>query len=281
MPGIALVTDSTSDIPLDMAIKFNINVIPLKVVFGNKEYRDGIDLKPDEFYQKLDSSDSLPTTSLPAPSIFTELYEDLLEYNTDVVSVHLSTGLSGTVNAARLAAERFRGKIHVFDSKSISLGVGLLVLEAARNIQSGLSASEIMKKLETVRQNSETLFTLNTLEYLRKGGRIGKVSSLLGTMLNIKPVVRVNEEGIYTPFGKTRTQEQALTLIEKGLAQLAAGRQAISLAVAHGAAPEAGNSLRSRMESLFNLKASIFTQVGPVIGVHTGPGAVGAAVLYK
>lgn len=281
MSKIAIVTDSTADIPLEMAIDNNINIIPLKVVFGDKEYRDGIDLKPEEFYQKLEAADSLPTTSQPSPADFFNLYEDLLEYHEEVISIHISGGLSGTVNAARVAAEKFRGKIHVFDSKSISLGIGLLVLDAARNVQSGAKAVDIMQRLEHVRRNSETLFTLNTLEYLRKGGRIGKVSSLLGSVLNIKPVVRVNEDGIYTPYGKTRTQEQALALIEKGFSQLAAGRKAVSLAVAHGAAFEAANRLKERLESLFNLQTSTFTQVGPVIGVHTGPGTVGAAVLYK
>lgn len=280
MTRIALVTDSTADLPMEMAVDYNINVIPLKVIFGDQEYRDGIDMKPEEFYQRLDVS-NLPTTSQPAPAVLSELYEDLLEHNTDVVSVHLSSGLSGTVNAAKIAAEKFKGKIHVFDSKSISLGVGLVVLEAAKSIHAGLTAPEIMKRLETARNNSETLFTLNTLEYLRKGGRIGKVSSLLGSVLNIKPVVRVNEDGIYTPYGKTRTQEQALALIEKGFSQLAAGRQAAALAVAHGCAQEAGNKLKARLEGLFGIKASMFTSVGPVIGVHTGPGTVGAAVLYK
>ena len=132
-----------------------------------------------------------------------------------------------------------------------------------------------------MRSNSEVLFTLNTLEYLRKGGRIGKVSGLVGSMLHIKPVVRVNEDGIYVPYGKTRTQEQALRAIEKGFVALAKGRKAVSLVVAHGSAHEAAVRLKERLENLFNIEADMFTKVGPVIGVHTGPGTVGAAVVFE
>lgn len=281
MSKIALVTDSTADIPSQFAREHNITVIPLRVIFGDKAYLDGVDIEPDEFYPMLKESTDLPSSSQPSPAEFIQLYEDLLESYLEVISIHLSSGLSGTVNAARLAGETFKDKIHVIDSKSISLGIGLMVAEAAEAIQAGLKTNEILKILQEIRNNSEVLFTLNTLEYLRKGGRIGKVSGLVGSMLNIKPVVRVNEDGIYVPFGKTRTQEQALSLIEKGFAQLAKGRQAAKLLVAHGAAHEAGLKLKERLENLFNMEASMFTKVGPVIGVHTGPGTVGAAVLYR
>ncbi|HHX94725.1 MAG TPA: DegV family protein [Clostridia bacterium] len=281
MSKIALVTDSTADIPLEMAKNYNINIIPLKVVFGEREYLDGVELQPDEFYQMLEKSEALPSSSQPAPADFIRLYQDLLERYSEVISIHLSSGLSGTVNAARLAGNKFKGKIHVVDSKSISLGIGLIVVEAAKSIRAGLKTHEILKRVQEVRNNSEVLFTLDTLEYLRKGGRIGKVSGLVGSMLHIKPVVRVNEDGIYVPFGKTRTQEQALRAIERGFAALARGREAVRLVVAHGSAYEAAVRLKERLESLFNIEAEMFTKVGPVIGVHTGPGTVGAAVVYK
>ena len=281
MEKIALVTDSTADIPPEIAKKHNINVIPLKVVFGEKEYLDGIDLEPDEFYKMLGESEALPSSSQPAPADFIELYERLLDSWDQVISIHLSTGLSGTVNAARLAGERFKGKIHVIDSKTISLGIGLITLEAAKSIEAGLGISQVLERIEEVKNNSEVLFTLNTLEYLRKGGRIGRVSGMVGSMLHIKPIVRVDEDGIYTTFGKTRTQDQALTLIEKGIGQLAKGRQITNIAVAHGSAYEAGTRLKEKLEKAFNIKVSMFTKVGPVIGVHTGPGTVGISVLYE
>lgn len=281
MSDIALVTDSTADIPSEIADAHGIKVIPLKVVFGDKEYLDGIDLQPDKFYKMLAQADKLPSSSQPAPSDFIRLYESLLKNNSEIISIHLSTGLSGTVNAAKLAAKRFTGKIHVIDSKSISLGIGVMVMEAAKSIRSGFKTQEVIKRVREVRNNSEVLFTLDTLEYLRKGGRIGRVSGLVGSMLHIKPVIRVHEEGIYVPFGKTRTQEQALAVIEKGFDHLARGREAVSLVIAHGAACEAASKLKERLENLFNIEASMFTKVGPVIGVHTGPGTVGAAVVYK
>ena len=125
---------------------------------------------------------------------------------------------------ARLAGKDFKDRIHVFDSKSISLGIGLLATEAAKSVQEGLRINEVLEKIKSVRKNSEVLFTLDTLEYLSKGGRIGKVSGLLGSVLNIKPIVRVNEEGIYTPYAKTRTQKRALGLIEKGFKNMSGGR---------------------------------------------------------
>lgn len=281
MSNIALVTDSTADIPFEIAKKHDIKVIPLKVVCEDNEYLDGIDIQPDEFYGMLSKCETLPSSSQPAPADFIRLYEGLLESYSEIISIHLSTGLSGTVNAARLAGERFKGKIQVVDSKSISLGIGLLVIEAAKYIHSGLAAAEIVKKIKEARDNSETMFTLDTLEYLRKGGRIGKVSGMVGSMLHVKPVVRVNEDGIYVPYAKTRTQDQALVAIEKGFQQLAKGRKAVKLAVAHGSAHEAASKLKERLENLFNIEAAMVAKVGPVIGVHTGPGTVGAAVLYK
>ncbi|NLK01183.1 MAG: DegV family protein, partial [Clostridia bacterium] len=203
MGKIAIVTDSTADLPPEIIEKYNISIVPLKVLFGNKEYKDGIDIGPDEFYEKLEKSNTLPTTSQPSPGDFIKVYRSLLEQYTEIISIHLSSNLSSTVNVARLAGKDFKDRIHVFDSKSISLGIGLLATEAAKSVQEGLRINEVLEKIKSVRKNSEVLFTLDTLEYLSKGGRIGKVSGLLGSVLNIKPIVRVNEEGIYTPYAKT------------------------------------------------------------------------------
>lgn len=280
MKEIALVTDSTSDIPASIREKLNVTVIPLKIVFENKVYSDGIDLTSDNFYQLLQESPVLPKSCQPTPEDFTSVYTKLLEQYKEVLSIHISSGLSGTLNAAHLAKQRLEDRIHIVDSKSISLGIGLLVNEAARHIKEGLSAKEIVNKLQRVRKNSETLFTLNTLEYLQKGGRIGKVSSLMGSMLNIKPIIRVNEDGIYVPYGKVRSQNKALAYITQSFQELAKGRKAVNMAVAHGAAHEAGLKLKEMLENTFNVNAS-FTQVGPVIGVHTGPGTIGAAIQFK
>jgi DegV family protein with EDD domain len=281
MKKIAIVTDSTSDLSRDIANINNINIIPLNVIFENREYKDGVDITPEDFYKKLKYSKILPRTSQPSPEDFIKLYKSLLEKYTDIISIHISSGLSGTVNAAMIASKKLKGKVHVIDSKSISIGIGLLVAEAEKHIRNGLKVSEILELIKETRENTEMLFALNTLEYLKKGGRIGKVSSLLGSVFNIKPIIRVNEDGIYTPFSKTHTQKKAVLVIERGLEKLVNKRKPVNLAISHGLAFEAADKLKNDLENLFNIESSIFSQVGPVIGVHTGPGAIAAAVIYK
>ena len=156
-----------------------------------------------------------------------------------------------------------------------------MVTEAARNIREGLNALQIVDRLSKARKNIETLFTLNTLEYLERGGRIGKVQSIVGSLLNIKPIVRVGDDGIYHTYGKARSQERALNSIVGAFQDLAKGRKYTRLAVAHGAARQAGMYLKEALENALQLKTNVFTQVGPVIGVHTGPGTIGAAVQYE
>lgn len=279
MKKIALVTDSTADLTQQLVKQWNIFVMPLKVVFGNQQYLDG-ELTSQEFYARLANAEELPKTSQPSPEEFASLYERVLAKYDEVISVHISAGLSGTLNAAHVAMEKFKDKIHLVDSRSISLGIGQMVLDAAKGIQEGLDAQAILTRIGKVRANMETIFTLDTLEYLYKGGRIGKVQGLLGSLLNIKPVIRVNDEGIYVPAGKTRSREKALAGIVEYLQLAAKGRAVRELAIAHGAAQDAGKRLQEMLEAAFSVKASLFTQVGPVIGVHTGPGTIGASVVF-
>ncbi|HSL93541.1 MAG TPA: DegV family protein [Bacillota bacterium] len=280
MSKIAIVTDSTSDLTPAQAIEYNIHIRPLYVVFGDTMYKDGIDIQPDEFYEKLKSAQALPTTSQPSPGEFIELYEALFASGYDsIVSVHLSSGLSGTAAAARQAAETLGKDIHVFDSHSISAGVAVQVMAAARAVKSGKMLPEVLAILEKCRKNVEVVFTLNTLEYLAKGGRIGKAKGLLGSLLNIKPIIKV-EDGIYVDAGKARSQKQALEQMVDLFVDLAKGRKAVEFVVAEGMAEASGLHLKSRLEETFGIEG-IICKVGPVVGVHTGPGTVGAAVLYE
>jgi DegV family protein with EDD domain len=277
---IALVTDSTADLAEELQKEHDIHVIPLKVRFGNREYM-AHQIASEEFYRLLSEEEELPQTSQPTPEQFEQLYGELLKEYDEIISIHISSGLSGTLNAAHLAKERHQARIHVIDSKTISLGMGLMVLDAARCIKEGLEGLQIVDKLTSVRKNIETMFTLNTLEYLQKGGRIGKVEGLLGSFLNIKPVIRVGDDGIYHTYTKVRNQRRALQAIVTAIRELTKGRKRIKLSVAHGDAFAAGQYLKESLEKAFDLKAAIFTQVGPVIGVHTGPGTVGAAVQFE
>lgn len=280
MKRIALVTDSTADLPEEFKQACHAHIISLKVLFGEEEFSDG-ELSSEDFYQRLSQSAELPKTSQPSPEDFVNLYSKLLEEYQEIISIHLSSGLSGTINAARVAAEKLKGKIHLLDSKTISLGIGLLIIEASKLIREGLDSAHIVDKLSKARSNIETIFTLDTLEYLQKGGRIGRVQGIMGSLFKIKPIIRVGDDGVYHTYAKVRGQEKALNSIVQAFQELSRGRKIIRLAVAHGAAYEAAVSLKAELEKAFQIPVTMLTQVGPVIGVHTGPGTIGAAIQYE
>lgn len=251
----------------------------LESSFGKEQYLDN-ELAAEEFYSRLRAESTLPTTSQPTPEDFASLYAKVLTDYDEIISIHISSGLSGTLNSAHMAAKSFRGQVHVVDSRSISLGIGQQVVEAALGIQEGLAVPAVLDRIEKSRENTETIFTLDTLEYLHKGGRIGVVKGMVGALLRIKPIIRVNEDGVYVPAGIARSLDKSLRGIVSAMEKAAAGRTVKSLAIAHGAAPEAAEKLQAMLEAAFNVNASMFTQVGPVIGVHTGPGTVGASQVF-
>lgn len=277
MHRITVVTDSTSDISPELASSQGIVVVPLSVTVEGRSYLDGLEITPSRFYDLLSSSTEFPKTSQPSPEQFMAVYEPLLRAGHSIVSVHISGGLSSTVESARSAARMLdAGRIHIVDSKSISYGIAFLALEARRAIREGFSVESIAARLEKVRAEIEVLFTLCTLEYLYKGGRIGKVSALLGSLLDIKPVVRV-EDGVYVPLRKVRTMKQALEAFVNHL-QSRMGNNPVSVAVGHGKAHDAASALREMVMKAANVVGDVpIFEVGPVIGAHTGPGTVGLA----
>lgn len=277
---IKIVTDSTADLPQDFIKKHEITVVPLYVNFPHKTYLDGIDIHPHEFYPLLKKAgDQLPKTSTPSVNDFLRTYQSLLQEGSEILSIHISSGLSSTASMAEAAAKMLRGKIHVFDSKSISLGIGLQVVNALEMIKKNFSMETILKKLTEARQRTEVFFSVDTLEYLEKGGRIGKVSALLGTILKIKPVVRV-ENGTYVPLDKARNQKQVLSKMVENMSKILGEKIPEHIAVAHGAAEETAYTLKKLIEDEFKQKIDFFAETGPVIGVHTGPGTLGVAFTY-
>jgi len=279
MKRIALVTDSTADLTPLQAKQLKATVRPLNVIFGDKIYLDGVDIHPDKFYPMLAEAKQLPTTSQPSPFEFIELYDKLLAEGYDqIISVHISAALSGTHQSAKQAAEHLQRDIRVVDSRSISLGIALQVMAASEAIAAGKNADEVVQAMDVSRANHEVIFTLNTLEYLAKGGRIGKAKSLLGSLLNIKPIIRV-DDGAYIDAGKARSQKQALDQIASLFQDLSKGRKAKRVCVAVGAADEAGQYLKTKLHQVFGVDVSV-SHVGPVVGVHTGPGTVGAAIEF-
>lgn len=278
MRPISIVTDSTSDLSQVTARANDIEVVPLSVIHGDKVYKDGITITPETFYPMLTSGPELPKTSQPSIHEFKDVYTRLLDSGTSVISLHISSGLSSTFATAESAVSEIgTDQITVVDSGFLSYGLAFQALEARRLASEGHTVKQILAALDALRSKMELLFTLDTLHYLHKGGRIGKVSALLGNLLNIKPVIRV-DKGIYVPSGKARSTRQALSLIVQYMTDTFK-KQKVRVAVGHGQAFEAGSGLLEMLrESLNVVGEPLFYEVGPVIGVHTGPGTVGTAV---
>jgi len=277
---IALVTDSTADLPLDFIKENKIEVIPLRVVFPDGEYRDGVDITPDEFYEKLKKSNELPKSSQPSPDDFVEVYQKLLQEYKEVISIHLSSKVSGTINAAQLAKKKVGGTIHIFDSLTVSLGIGMQIREALNCIQEGWSGDRVVDYLHWMRDNSATYFTVDSLKYLYLGGRISKAKSLMGSILNIKPILRLGPEGVEAA-GKARSEPQLINGVIRKFKEVAGDRAPGGMAVAQGAAKEMGYKMKEGLEKSFNIKTSFFGQIGPTLGVHSGPGVVGVYMFFN
>jgi DegV family protein with EDD domain len=278
LSGIAVVTDSTSDIPKGLAKQYGISVVPLSVIHEGVVYRNGIDITPEQFYPMLEKADSLPTSSQPSPSQFMDVFKPLIESGKQVLSFHLSRALSSTVDSARLAAQQLApDRIHVVDTCSISYGIAVQAIEAARLAMEGRAVPAILERIDRLKNRSDVLFSLNTLDYLHKGGRIGKVSSLVGNLLNIKPIVHV-QDGVYVPIGKVRSMKQAVTGMVDFLANKF-GADKVRVGVGHGQAIDFAKMILEQAVSRLNVvEEPVLFDVGPVIGVHTGPGTVGISV---
>lgn len=273
---IALMTDSACDLPAEIIEKMGIFVLPLKVVYGTKEFRDGIDIQPEDVYIQM--PEKIPTTSMPSPGEIHELFEKIRSQGfTKILAVHISSGLSGTFEAVKMRAREFKGfHIEVFDSRTLSIAQGFQVYEAAKDIIKGLDFERVLHNLHERRSKVKVFYVLETLEYLKRGGRIGKVAAALGEFLHIKPIISVDEEGKYFTYCKARGRRQSLDkmaeIIEKTVQDTA-----VHLAVMHGQALEEALRLKERLQRLPGIRKVIFGQISPTLGVHTGPGLVGVA----
>ncbi|ATW27274.1 DegV family protein [Candidatus Formimonas warabiya] len=273
---IALVTDSTGDLSKEYVEENNIHVLPLKVVYRDKEYLDRVDIQPDQVYERLDQE--IPSTSMPSVGEVIDLFSRLIkEGYKEILSINISSGLSGTFNTVRLAASHFPGvKIEVLDSKSISMGIGLLVQEAASFIKNGGNLTGAVERMHQIRDNLKVIFVVKTLEYLKRGGRIGYVSAAMGCLLDLKPVIAVNQEGKYFTLAKVRGRKKSLEKIVE-IVKEAAEKNRLRLVVMHGDAKEEAKCLFEELKKITRISEIRFGEVGPVIGVHTGPGVVGVA----
>ncbi|HHW14206.1 MAG TPA: DegV family protein [Firmicutes bacterium] len=276
---VRLVTDSTADLPESLVRKYGITVVPLYVHFGEEALRDGVDIWASEFYYRLENSGLLPHTSQPSPGDFLEVYHPLVEEGAEVLSIHLSRALSGTCQSAEMAAGMIgRPVVTVVDSGLASLGVGMVVLEAARRIEAGAGREEAAAAARRASERLRVYFVVETLEYLQKNGRIGRASGFLGSLLNVRPLLTL-QDGVVTPVEKVRGKGKAVNRIFELLHERLGDKPA-RFAVVHGDRPDEALSLADRVKREFNcVEPPIAGYVGPVIGCHVGPGLVGVVAL--
>jgi DegV family protein with EDD domain len=271
MPDVRIVTDSACDLPPDLVEKAGIRVVPLEIRFGDTTYVDGVDLSPSAFWEMCASSDTLPETAAPPPGAFATAYRDLADDGADeIVVVNLSGALSATIEAAQQAAREFdAAPVTVIDSRSVSMGLGALALEAAELAAAGEAAARIQEHITAAAAATRVYGALDTLENLRKGGRIGAAQSLLGSLLNIKPLIEVRD-GVVEPAGRQRTRGKALAwLVDTVRSHTGLTR----LTVMHAACPDL-DVLLDQLAPLYDGEI-IVGQIGAVIGTHAGPGTIG------
>jgi DegV family protein with EDD domain len=277
MSKLALVTDSAAYVPLDILEKYEITVVPLSVNFGNDTYREGFDITSDQFYERLAAEKNLPTTSQPAVGEFVQTFEKLLETHDSVLAILLSSGLSGTANSAETAARMVGGDITVIDSKITAWGQFALVLEAAKLREQGLPKSEIVSRITAMREKVGAYFVVDSLEHLHRGGRVSGVSAMLGSLLQVKPILRVTD-GKLEMFEKVRTRKKALArVIELLQAAIPAGEQLVG-SIVYADNRGDGEALRAQVQEALPSAELHLSQLGPVVGTHTGPGLL--AVIY-
>jgi len=275
-----IVTDSAADLTPEEIEELGIIVAPLQIEFPDGSVSSE-EISRDDFYSRLKSMwPHIPSTSQPSAGIFTELYHKLAEMKEEILSIHISSGLSGTLQSARLGAqEKVHHLVEHIDTLTLSGGQRFQVLAAALAARAGKSKEFIRERLEHIRQGTEVVYTLETLAYLAKGGRIGRVQALAGALLNIKPIIHVDRaDGKYTTLGKERTLPKALNSIADYLAERY-GSTAVWVSVMHGQFNDQAEALANLLRQKLNIARLEVLRISPVLGVHTGPGIVGAAVV--
>lgn len=277
---IAIVTDSTSDLKREDLDKYGIKSLPLKVIYQDRQYQDRVDITPNEVYEGM--KDEIPTTSMPSPQEIEDLYLELKEKGyTHIISIHISSGLSATYSNCRMVAEQMDGiDVKVIDSKMLSMGLGRLVLYAKDLVASNeeLGFEEIVEKVEAKKEKIEIFFVVETLKYLKKGGRIGKVSGTIGELLNIKPIISIDEDGEYYTFTKVRGRKKSLKKMYSILKNRLEDGKKYCLDIMNAAAPEEAQDFLDKFKDIPSITDIFIGEISPVMVVHAGPGLLGLAL---
>jgi DegV family protein with EDD domain len=275
-----IVTDSAADMSNEELKELGVSQAPLFIQFPEGEI-SAADISADDFYNRLEAMrPQIPTTAQPSSGIFAEIYRKLSEVEKNIFSIHISSGLSGTINSARDGGEQVRGQANIshWDTLTLSGGERFQVLAAAFADKAGWAMEKIQERLKIIREKTEVIYTLDTLEYLARGGRIGRVKALAGALLNLKPVIRVDSDGKYSTVTNGRTLSKSITAIADHLVEKY-GNTPIWVTVLHGRFAEKADALTEEFKQKLNIAKLEVVRISPVLGVHTGPGIVGAAVV--
>ena len=281
MSKIAVVTDSTTYLPPELVKKHNITVAPQVLIWGDQTYKDGVDIRSEEFFTRLKTAKTMPTTSQVAVVSFQEIFQDLVNKDFEVLAILVSSRLSGTIQSANQAKELMGSageKVHIVDSQSVAMALGFQALAVARALEGGASLQEAIALGEKSHEYTGVFFAVDTLEFLHRGGRIGSAQRFLGTMLNMKPILAIHDgrvEGIERIRTKSKAHDRVLELVR----EKTKGKSPVRLATLHANAAEDARALLTRAEKELNPTESIFTEVSPTVGTHAGPGTVGLAFM--
>jgi DegV family protein with EDD domain len=272
---VKIITDSTSDIPVDVREQLGIEIVPLKVIFGEESFLDTVTISAQQFFEKLKASSVLPTTSQPSPIEFMEAYDRILKQQpgVSIISLHLSSAVSGTYQSAVLGSSLLEsdGDVTVIDTKSASYGFGMLAVKAAEMAAAGESKESILAEIDRLTRDKKLYFLVDTLEYLQKGGRIGKAAALFGSILNIKPILSLDADGEVTAVDKVRGQRKAMQRIID-LFKKDFGSDPVEMTVGWTYNSDIALELASLAQSQLDVRKVNQTEIGPVIGTHVGPG---------
>jgi DegV family protein with EDD domain len=281
MSKVAIVTDSTAYLPDELLKRYSITVTPQILIWGDETFQDGVDIQPNEFYRKLETAKTMPTTSQVAIVTMKATFENLLASGYDVLGVFISAKLSGTMQSALQAKEmlpKAGSKIVVLDSNSTSMAMGFHVLTVARAAQAGANLAECQKLAEEARKHSGVYFVVDTLEFLRRGGRIGGAQAMLGSVLNLKPLLELRD-GRIESIEKIRTKGKAINRMIELIVERIAGQNPVRLATLHANAEAEAKSALETAAAQLNPVEQILASVSPAIGTHAGPGTVGLAYM--
>ena len=278
---VAIVTDSTGYLPSDLIAKHNITVLPLEVIWGDETFKDGVDIQPSEFYERLKTAKAMPSTSQVTIPYMQEAFDRLVAEDYDVLGIFISEQLSGTINSANQGIKMMKSgqdRIHVFDSRQTAMSLGFQALAVARAAQDGASIEDCIALAEKARDNVAVYFAVDTLEFLHRGGRIGGAKRLMGTAMKVKPILSV-QEGKVTSMESVRTKKKAHLRVLEIIKDEIGDRTPIRIATLNANAKEEATALLQLAQKEMDVVEVIHSEVSPVIGTHVGPGTVGLAYL--